>query len=60
MPESIRSNESRGINDLIFRQFVLRGHTEVAGVRTWDIADSKLWYLTSEQAKGFLTIEQSM
>ena len=55
----MRSGENRGINDLIFRQFVLRGHTEVAGVRTWDIADSKLWYLTSEQAKGFLTIEHS-
>lgn len=48
-----------GINDLIFRQFLLRGFTEKDGARTWDIADSKLWYLTPEQAKGFLVIERS-
>jgi len=59
MRESLPSIENKGVNDLIFRQFVLRGFKEEEGIRTWDIADSKLWYLTPKQAKGFLTIEHS-
>ncbi len=59
MKERLEIALESGINDQIFRQLTLRGFSEKDGVRTWDIADSKLWYLTPEQARGFLAIENS-
>jgi uncharacterized SAM-dependent methyltransferase len=45
------------INDLIFNQFLLRSYTLEEKTRVWNIADSKLWYITPEQAQGFLNLE---
>jgi len=46
-------------NDLIFRELIKRGYTLDGNTRVWNIADSKLWYLTPEQAQAFLDLEQS-
>src|SRR3989344_8887774 len=47
-----------GINDLIFKELIKRGYSLEGNTRVWNIADSKLWYLTPEQAQGFLDLEQ--
>jgi len=44
-------------NDLIFKELIKRGYSLEGRTRVWDIADSKLWYLTPEQAQGFLDLE---
>jgi len=44
------------INDLIFKELLKRGYKLEGKTRVWDIADSKLWYLTSSQAQGFLDL----
>lgn len=46
------------INDLIFKELIKRGYKLDGGTRVWDVADSKLWYLTPEQAQGFLDLEE--
>ncbi len=45
------------INDLIFRELIKRGYSLEGNTRVWNIADSKLWYLTPEQAQAFLDLE---
>ncbi len=45
------------INDLIFRELIKRGYSLEGNTRIWNIADSKLWYLTSEQAQAYLDLE---
>lgn len=47
------------INDLIFRELIKRGYSLEGNTRVWNIADSKLWYLTPEQSQAFLDLEQS-
>ena len=47
------------INDLIFRELTKRGVQETVQGRLWDLTDSKLWYLTPEQAQGYLDLEKS-
>ena len=47
------------VNDLIFRELIRRGYSLEGNTRVWNIADSKLWYLTPEQAQGFLNLEKS-
>jgi uncharacterized SAM-dependent methyltransferase len=47
------------INDLIFRELIKRGYSLEGRTRVWNIADSKLWYLTPPQAQAFLDLEQS-
>jgi uncharacterized SAM-dependent methyltransferase len=47
------------INTLIFRELIKRGYSLEGKTRIWNIADSKLWYLTPEQAQAFLDLEQS-
>ncbi|MFA6145958.1 MAG: L-histidine N(alpha)-methyltransferase [Patescibacteria group bacterium] len=47
------------INDLIFKELITRGFTLEGKTRIWDLADSKLWYLTTSQAKGFLNLEKN-
>lgn len=47
------------ISDLIFKElskksYYLEGHT-----RVWDLSDSKLWYLTPQQAQGYLDLEKT-
>ena len=44
------------INDLIFKELIKRGYKLEGKTRVWDVADSKLWYLTSSQAQGFLDL----
>ena len=44
-------------NDLIFKELLRRGYSLDGNTRVWNIADSKLWYLTPEQAQGFLDLE---
>jgi uncharacterized SAM-dependent methyltransferase len=48
--------ESR-INDLIFKELIKRGYSLHGNTRVWNIADSKLWYLTPEQAQAYLDLE---
>jgi len=42
------------VNDLIFKELLKRGYSLEGKTRVWNIADSKLWYLTPEQAQGYL------
>ncbi len=48
---------SQQINDLIFRELIKRGYSLEGNTRIWNIADSKLWYLTPEQAQSYLDLE---
>lgn len=48
-----------GVNDLIFKELIKRGYSLEGNTRIWNIADSKLWYLTPEQAQAFLDLEKS-
>lgn len=45
-------------NDLIFKELIKRGYSLEGKTRLWNVADSKLWYVTPEQAQGFLDLEQ--
>ena len=47
------------INDLIFKELIKRGYSLEGNTRVWNIADSKLWYLTPEQAQAYLDLEDS-
>tara|TARA_Y100000310_G_scaffold343165_1_gene449585 strand:+ start:1247 stop:2200 length:954 start_codon:yes stop_codon:yes gene_type:complete len=47
------------INDLIFKELIKRGYSLEGNTRIFNIADSKLWYLTPEQAQAFLDLEDS-
>lgn len=42
------------INDLIFKELIKRGYSLRGNTRVWNIADSKLWYLTPKQAQAYL------
>ena len=53
------NNGKQVINDLIFKELIKRGYSLEGNTRVWNIADSKLWYLTPEQAQAFLDIEKS-
>ncbi len=47
------------INSLIFKELLKRGYSLDGKTRIWNIADSKLWYLTPQQAQGFLEMESN-
>ncbi len=47
------------INVLIFNEFIKRGYKLQWNTRVFNIADSKLWYITPEQAQAFLDLEKS-
>jgi len=49
--------EKPKINDLIFKELIKRGYSLEGNTRVWNIADSKLWYLTSDQAQAYLDLE---
>lgn len=53
------SKKSPQINDLIFRELIKRGYSLEGNTRIWNIADSKLWYLTPKQAQAYLEVENS-
>ena len=47
------------VNDLIFKELIKRGYALEGNTRVWDIADSKLWYLTPAQAQAYLDLQAS-
>jgi len=47
------------INDLIFKELIKRGYSLEGNTRIWNIADSKLWYLTPDQAQAYLDLDDS-
>ena len=47
------------ISDLIFKELLKRGYKPEDGKRIWDVADSKLWYLTPKQAQGYLNLSKT-
>ncbi len=47
------------INDLIFKELIKRGYSLEGKTRVWNISDSKLWYLSPDQAQAFLDLERS-
>lgn len=49
--------QGQQINDLIFRELIKRGYSLEGNTRIWNIADSKLWYLTPKQAQSYLDLE---
>ena len=49
--------DSQEINGLIFKELIKRGYSLEGNTRIWNIADSKLWYLTPEQAQSYLDLE---
>jgi uncharacterized SAM-dependent methyltransferase len=58
-PKSKPNVKNSEINDLIFKELLKRGYSLEGNTRIWNLADSKLWYLTPEQAQSFLDLEQS-
>ncbi len=52
-------NSNSKINDLIFKELLKRGYSLEGNTRIWNLADSKLWYITPDQAQAFLNLEQS-
>lgn len=57
--KEVQKERNGQINDLIFKELIKRGYSLEGNTRVWNIADSKLWYLTDEQAQGFLDLEKS-
>jgi uncharacterized SAM-dependent methyltransferase len=58
MEKITRKNSSERVNDAVFRELIKRGYSVEGKNKVWNIADSKLWYLTSEQARAFLDLEK--
>lgn len=54
-----KQKQASKINDLIFKELIKRGYALEGKTRVWNIADSKLWYLTPEQSQAFLDLEKS-
>lgn len=51
--------KSPQINDLIFKELIKRGYSLEGNTRIWNIADSKLWYLTPDQSQAYLDLEKA-
>jgi len=45
-------------NGTVFQELLKRGYSIEGKNKVWNIVDSKLWYLTSEQAEAFLNLEK--
>jgi len=54
-----KGNSKPQINDLIFKELIKRGYSLEGNTRIWNLADSKLWYITPPQAQAFLDLEES-
>ena len=54
-----KDTDTPKINDLIFKELIKRGYSLEGNTRIWNIADSKLWYLTPEQAQSYIDLENS-
>lgn len=46
------------INREIFKELIKRGYSRSGKRRIWDVANSKLWYLTPELIQGFLRLSE--
>jgi len=46
------------VNDLIFKELIKRGYSLKGKKRVWDVANSKLWYITPELVKGYLSLNR--
>lgn len=46
-----KSEDNSQVNDLLFKELIKNGYSLEGRTRVWNIADSKLWYLTAEQMK---------
>jgi uncharacterized SAM-dependent methyltransferase len=57
MVKKIKVNSSFTINEVVFKDLIKRGYSVEGNNKVYNIADSKLWYLTPEQAKAFLDLE---
>lgn len=57
---NLKKKEVPRINDLIFKELIKRGYSLEGNTRIWNIADSKLWYITPEQAQGYLDLEEDL
>ncbi|HTY44299.1 MAG TPA: L-histidine N(alpha)-methyltransferase, partial [Patescibacteria group bacterium] len=57
--KGVQKDKNGEINDLIFKELIKRGYSLEGKTRVWNIADSKLWYLTPEQAQAYLDLEGS-
>jgi len=55
----VKINGDIHISGLIFKELLKRGYSLKGNTRVWNIADSKLWYLTPEQSKAYLELEDS-
>ena len=53
------SQKSPQINDLIFKELIKRGYSLEGHTHVWNLADSKLWYITPKQSQAFLDLEES-
>ncbi len=47
------------VHGLIFKELLKRGYSRKGKKKVWNIADSKLWYLTPKQAQAYLDLENS-
>lgn len=59
MPKKNNHKTYPNVNGLIFRELIKRGYSLDGKTRIWNIADSKLWYLTPEQSQAYLDAEES-
>ena len=59
MVSGTQKTNGQKINDLIFKELIKRGYSLEGNTKVWNIADSKLWYLTPEQSQAFLDLEKS-
>jgi uncharacterized SAM-dependent methyltransferase len=57
--KNISGKDNLRINDLIFKELLKRGYSLEGNTRVWNLADSKLWYITPGQAQAFLDLEKS-
>lgn len=46
------------LNEIIFKELVKRGYSIQGKKRVWDVANSKLWYITPELVKGYLSLNR--
>lgn len=46
------------VNDFMLKELLKRGYSVEGKNKVYNIADSKLWYITSEQAQAFLDLEE--
>ncbi|MEK6890222.1 MAG: L-histidine N(alpha)-methyltransferase [Nanoarchaeota archaeon] len=48
------------VNDLVFKELIKRGYSLEGNTRVWNISESKLLYITPEQAKTYLDMTKSV